>query len=221
MMQPRIIPCMEAFDEFNAILDKLLSPEGCPWDREQTLQTLRSTVLEETCELIEAINLNDNRHIAEELGDLFLNALFFCKMGEKEGRFTTESVLKNTSEKLIRRHPHVFGDTHVADSEGVITQWEKIKQAEAHHNYRKSALDGIPKELPALARAFKMLKKMAKAKYDQLPAATGQKFSDEEALGEALFALVSDAQHQGLDAEQALRKCLAKREKEFRDWETG
>lgn len=102
---------MREFDELIEIIDRLLGPDGCPWDKEQTLQSLRSSVLEEVCEVIEAIDLNDNAHIKEELGDLFFNTIFLCKIAEKEKRFTVTEILKELNEKLIRRHPHVFGES--------------------------------------------------------------------------------------------------------------
>lgn len=209
---------MDAFNRVSDILDRLLAPNGCPWDREQTMETLRSTVLEEVCELIEAINLRDDRHIQEELGDLFLNTIFFCKIAEKEKRFSMQTVLEELAHKLIRRHPHVFGATEISDSTAVLKQWETIKNAEAHHLQRKSAIDGIPIDLPALAFAQKLVKKLAKTAFDQLPEPQGQ-FSDEDSLGEVLLSLVIEAQRQGLDAEQALRKRLALCEKIFRSWE--
>ena len=148
---------MASFDRLFEIMDALLGPEGCPWDREQTVESLRSTVLEETCELIEAIDLGDPYHMAEELGDLAFNVVFFCRLGEKQGLFTTEQMLEGICEKLIRRHPHVFADGDaIEDSEAVLEQWEKIKAEEKEK--RESALDGLPPQLPALLRAHKVLK---------------------------------------------------------------
>jgi MazG family protein len=209
---------MEAFNQISEILDRLLAPDGCPWDREQTMETLRSTVLEEVCELIESINLQDDAHIQEELGDLFLNAIFFCKIAEKEKRFTMHAVLEELAHKLIRRHPHVFGTTEVADINAVLNQWEAIKSDEMRNRKRVSSLDGIPKELPALALGQKMAKKIAKTAF-QTPEKTNSQFSNEESLGEVLLSIVNQAQKQGLDAEQALRNRLAHYEQAFRHWE--
>jgi tetrapyrrole methylase family protein / MazG family protein len=136
-----VLNSMDAFNHVSEILDRLLAPNGCPWDREQTMETLRHTVLEEVCELIEAINLRDDAHIQEELGDLFLNALFFCKIAEKEKRFTLQSVLEELAKKLIHRHPHVFGDAEIKDTKAVLNQWEAIKSAEARNSKRSSAID--------------------------------------------------------------------------------
>lgn len=211
---------MREFDELVEVLERLLGPNGCPWDREQTLNSLRSSVLEETYELIEAIDLNDSGHIQEELGDLFFNVIFLSKIAEKEKRFTMDSVLREVSAKLIRRHPHVFGDAVVENVEAVWKQWNKIKENEQGKAHRKSALDGIPKDLPSLARAQKSLKKMRKAHFEEVPKAKiSDHFEDEEDLGKILLQLVDKAQQKGLDAEHALRKALVYLEKDFRNYE--
>lgn len=209
---------MQSFIELNKILDKLLSPEGCPWDREQTLQTLRSTVLEEVHELIEAVNLDNDADIVGELGDLFFNVLFFCKLGEREGRFTMDEVLNKISEKLIRRHPHVFGESTLETPEEVVSQWELIKSLEKEHSHRKSAIDGIPHSLPSLALAYKLFGKSRKKEafwknYQE------KEVTDEEKLGKALFELVKHGREKGIDPEQALRHYLANFSGEFRKWE--
>ncbi len=191
-----------------------MGPGGCPWDREQTLETLRSTVLEETCELIDAIDIGDAKHIAEELGDLAFNVVFFCRLGEKQGVFTTEQVLKTICEKLVRRHPHVFAESNidVEDSEAVVEQWERIKAEEKKE--RESALDGIPAALPALARATKVLRQTRKAALPQL-----EPKNREEEFGLQLLQLTHKAREEGIDAENALRKVLSKQEAAFRQWE--
>lgn len=212
---------MREFDELIEIIDRLLGPGGCPWDQEQTLQSLRSTVLEEVCEVIEAIDLDDNMHIQEELGDLFFNAVFLSKIAEKEKRFPIQAVIKELNEKLIRRHPHVFGEGKKIDTvEELYDQWDKIKKEEKGKDKRKSALDGISKHLPSLARAQKSLKKMKKAGYlPNLNSSENSSFLDEKELGSHLLALVADAQAKGLDAEHALRKALTLLEKNFLDFE--
>lgn len=208
---------MREFDELMEIIDRLLGPEGCPWDREQTLQSLRSSVLEEVCEVIEAIDLNDNAHIQEELGDLLFNAVFLCKIAEKEKRFLVVSILKELNEKLIRRHPHVFGEgkkIHTVDE--LYEQWNRIKKEEKGKEIRKSALDGISKHLPVLARAQKVLKKLEKASYPtQVSETVLPAINHEKELGEHLLSLVKLAQEKGLDAEHALRSALAHLEKDF------
>ena len=140
-------------------------PEGCPWDREQDHLTLRFHAVEEVYELMDAIEAHDDHEMMEELGDLLLQVVFHCQLARERGAFDFEKVTRQISEKLIRRHPHVFGDTKVKDVEGVWTQWDKIKRAEKDgtRHARPSALDGIPRHLPALLRAEKLLKKARKA----------------------------------------------------------
>ncbi len=205
----------EVFEQLLQTSDILLGPEGCPWDREQTLVSMRESILEEACEVIEAIDEGSDADLIEELGDLLYNVIFFSKLGEKEERFTTEEVVSNIEKKLIARHPHVFGEKKLADTESVISQWETIKKNEKSH--RESLLDGIPKGLPALARAYKMAGKMDKAHFD---ATEDQKLFDcEEDLGELLWELVRQARHRKMNPEMALRKITLDKEKAFRQWE--
>lgn len=209
---------MKQFDELVAIIDRLLGPGGCPWDQEQTLEKLRPSVLEEACEVIDAIDLGDNHHIQEELGDLLFNALFFCKVAEKEKRLTTTDVIADLNEKLIRRHPHVFGDGAKLKNTGeVMKQWEELKKSEKTKTHRESIFDSLPKGLPALSRAQKMFKKMNKQEPQAIE--TTDLFHDEKALGELLYRLTAQAEKKGLDAEHALRKTLAGIEKDFREKE--
>ena len=208
---------MSAFAELIRVLDTLLGPNGCPWDREQTMKSLRETLLEESCEVIEAIDLGDKTHIQEELGDLVLNAVFLCKLAEKEGVCSFDSVFVELTNKLVRRHPHIFGDASVSTSEGVKEQWERIKKTEKGKEARQHIFDGIPKGLPALAQAQKMLKAMKKNK---LPLSDFEKElpegDQEMALGKALLQIVAKAAHQGIDAEQALRSILVRSKKKAR-----
>lgn len=210
---------MEPFQELLGIIDRLLGPNGCPWDREQTMNSIRSNVIEESSELIDAIDLDDNNHIREELGDLLFVVAFMCKLAEKEKRCNIQEVLQEINAKLIRRHPHVFGDSTVQDSAAVIKQWESIKKQEKQNKaHRKSVLDSIPKGLPALARAQKVLNKLKAAEFP-LPAAQAAPVVDEDTLAQALLSIVMHAQQQGLDAEHALRKSLASLETTFRQFE--
>lgn len=200
------------------IIDTLLGPNGCPWDQEQTLAKLRPDLIEEACEVIEAIDLNDSHGIEEELGDLLFVVLFFCRVAEKEKHTQISRVAKGISDKLIRRHPHVFGEVKIDNSDAVLKQWDQIKQKEKAH--RKSALDGIPMQLPALARAQKVLKKMKKAHYPHPKRVVAESaFQDEDSLGTLLLDVVSQASVKGIDAEHALRKALMHTEKEFRSFE--
>ena len=118
---------MKEFIQILELIDTLLGPNGCPWDKEQTFESLRETVTEEAYELVEAIDLNDKEKILEELGDLFFNAIFFCKLGEKEEVFSTEKVLQELYDKLVRRHPHVFGETVIGNVSELYEQWEQIR----------------------------------------------------------------------------------------------
>src|SRR5882724_11201282 len=157
-----------AISDLLKVMAKLRSPKGCPWDREQTHLTLRRHAIEEVYELklIDAIEARDDHEMAEELGDLLLQVVFHSQMAKERGAFDFEKVTRHLVDKLIRRHPHVFGTTKVKDVDEVWANWEKIKKAEKHgtKHARHSALDGIPKHLPALLRAEKLLKKAHKAK---------------------------------------------------------
>src|SRR5882672_6110020 len=145
---------------------KLRSPKGCPWDREQDHMTLRFHAVEEVYELMDAIEAGDDHEMAEELGDLLLQVVFHCQMASERGVFDFEKVARQITDKLIRRHPHVFGDSKAKTVDAVWAQWEQIKKAEKQgtRHARPSALDGIPRHLPALLRVEKLLKKARKAK---------------------------------------------------------
>src|SRR5215210_8967409 len=145
---------------------KLRSPEGCPWDREQDHMTLRFHAVEEVYELLDAIESRDDHEMAEELGDLLLQVVFHCQLGKERGAFDFEKVARHITDKLIRRHPHVFGDVKVKNVDQVWANWEKIKRAEKEgtKHERASAFDGIPRHLPALLRTEKLAKKARKAK---------------------------------------------------------
>ncbi len=209
---------MKEFNDILVIIDRLLGPGGCPWDREQTLKSLRSSLLEETYETIEAIDLGDNHHIQEEFGDLFFNAVFLCKIGEKEQRLKLVDVLHDLAQKLIRRHPHVFKNSEIKNIDELWVQWDSIKQKEVGKTDRKSILDGIPKKLPSLSKAQKSMKKMEKSgsKYDSKFALSNIDFNDEEELGDLLIEIAKRSNEKGLDAEHALRSSLTHIEKEFR-----
>lgn len=204
------------FKNLIEITEKLLSPEGCPWDREQTPQSLRSWILEEVHEVIEAIDLEDHNLLLEEAGDFFFNALFLAFVAERQGIFSFTDLLQALNKKLIRRHPHVFGPARVSDLKELHAQWEAIKQAESGKETRKSVLDGIPKNYPALARAQKMHRKMLKITFKQNDERAGRA---EEDLGQQLWDLVLSCEESGVDAEQALLAVLAAKEKAFREAE--
>ncbi len=198
---------MESFDALLHTTEYLLGPKGCPWDREQTMKSTRPCVIEEASELVDAIDLEDTDHIREELGDLFFVALFLCKLAEKEGRCSIEEVLQEVNSKLIRRHPHVFGETKLEEQSGtaVLKQWHSIKEKEQEAIPHKQRESTLPAALPALARAQKILKKVKQLPGEMFDASAWQ-FENEEELGDLLLHLVAIAQKKGLNAEHALRK---------------
>src|SRR5271170_4370782 len=180
-----------AINDLLKVMAKLRSPKGCPWDREQTHLTLRRHAIEEVYELIDAIESHDDHEMAEELGDLLLQVVFHCQLARERGAFDFQQVARRITDKLVRRHPHVFASLKVKNVDEVWANWEKIKRAEKHgtRHARPSALDGIPKHLPALLRAEKLLKKARKAKLPA-PNASRQKPRTKTALARELFALV-------------------------------
>jgi MazG family protein len=160
-----------AINDLLKVMARLRSPTGCPWDREQSHRTIRRHAIEEVYELIDAIEAEDDHEMAEELGDLLLQVVFHCQLAKERGAFDFEKVCRMIVEKLVRRHPHVFGKTKVKDVDEIWANWEKIKKAEKHgtKHARHSALDGIPKHLPALLRAEKLVKKARKAGLTESP----------------------------------------------------
>ena len=206
-----------ALNDLLAVMAKLRSPQGCPWDREQDHLTLRYHAVEEVYELIDAIEAKDDQEMAEELGDLLLQVVFHCQLARERGAFDFEQVARRITDKLIRRHPHVFANLKVKDVDEVWANWEKIKTAEKHgtRHARPSALDGIPKHLPALLRAEKLLKKARKAKLSAA-VAPRQKPRTKTALAGELFELVRIAQVEGWSAEELLRSEIKKQERGLR-----
>jgi uncharacterized protein YabN with tetrapyrrole methylase and pyrophosphatase domain len=198
------------------IMARLRSPKGCPWDREQDHKSLRWHAVEEVYELLDAIEAGDDHEMIEELGDLLLQVVFHCQLAKERSAFDFEQVARHITDKLIRRHPHVFGDTKVKDVDQVWVNWEKIKRAEKHgtRHARLSALDGIPKHLPALLRAEKLIKKARRAK---LAGADFRKRRLGRArLARALFELARYAQSKGWSAEELLRGETLKIERAWR-----
>jgi len=207
---------MEEFDELKEICDTLHGPDGCPWDKKQTFQSLRPHLLEETHELLEAVDEDDTEKMVEELGDVLFEIVFYAKLGEVSGRFTLKDVIRTVSEKLIRRHPHVFGELSVEDADEVVHHWERIKKLEKKE--RKHALEGIPKTLGALARAQKVIDKMIR-KSVSFPKIENHE-SREEAIGDQFIDLITQACEEKVDAESAVRKALKKFEVAFLDSES-
>ncbi|HSY74484.1 MAG TPA: MazG family protein [Dongiaceae bacterium] len=206
-----------AINDLLKVMAKLRSPKGCPWDREQTHLTLRRHAIEEVYELIDAIESRDDHEMAEELGDLLLQVVFHAQMAKERGAFDFEKVTRHLVDKLIRRHPHVFGKTKVKNVDEVWANWEKIKRAEKHgtHLERKSALDGIPKHLPALLRAEKFVKKAKKADLLAAGEKSKRKFSKAN-LAKEFFELASLAQSRGWCAEELLADEIKKQERQLR-----
>jgi XTP/dITP diphosphohydrolase len=199
------------------IMADLRSPAGCPWDREQDHMTLRFHAVEEVYELMDAIEAGDDGEIREELGDLLLQVVFHCQLAQERGAFDFEQVARHITEKLLRRHPHVFGESDAKTVDAVWAQWEKIKKAEKSgtKNDRTSALDGVPKSLPALLKGEKLVKKARRAGLLQ-EEKKKRSAKNSTAIGAELYALVEYAQANGWSAEELLRKELQKREKQWR-----
>lgn len=205
-----------AIQELLKVMARLRAPDGCPWDREQNHRTLRRHAIEEVYELIDAIEAGDDHEMAEELGDLLLQVVFHCQMAKERGAFDFEQVTQHLVDKLVRRHPHVFGDTKVKDVDEVWANWEKIKHAEKQgtRHERPSALDGIPKHLPALLRAEKLVKKARKAQL--LADAKPRRKASKSAVAKQLFELAQEAQAHGWSAEELLCDEIKRRERELR-----
>jgi MazG family protein len=195
---------------------RLRSPSGCPWDREQDHRSLGWHAVEEVYELLDAIEADDDHELAEELGDVLLQVVFHCQLGKERGAFDFNQVVRHITEKLIRRHPHVFGDVKVKDVDQVWANWEKIKRAEKHgtKHARSSALDGIPKHLPALLRAEKLVKKARRANL-ATAVGTARKLSRAR-LARELFDLAQYAQSKGWSAEELLRAETHRQERTWR-----
>src|SRR6476646_7983754 len=206
-------PKAPAITDLLKVMTRLRSPKGCPWDREQDHRSIRWHAVEEVYELMDAIEAEDDHEMAEELGDLLLQVVFHCQLGGERHAFDFESVTRHLTDKLIRRHPHVFGDVKVKDVDQVWSNWEKIKRAEKHgtRNARASALDGIPKHLPALLRAEKLIKKARRAKLEKAAKPTAK--ANRRDIGRRLFGLSELAQSHGWSAEDLLRTETKRRER--------
>lgn len=197
-----------------ALMAALRSPEGCPWDREQDHRTLRFHAVEEVYELIDAIESDDDSEMREELGDLLLQVVFHCQLARERGAFDFEDVARRIGDKLLRRHPHVFGDAQAKTVDAVWAQWDQIKRAEkaGTKHERPSAFDGIPKHLPALLRAEKLVKKARK----QGLAQPADSRLTRRKIGEELFRLAALAQAHGWSAEDLLRQETRRQEQTWR-----
>lgn len=208
-----------------AIMDRLRSPGGCPWDAEQTHESLVPYLLEETHELVEAIESGDHDHMAEELGDVLLQVVFHARLAteDPDHPFDIDDVAGQCADKLVRRHPHVFADVDVDDASAVVDNWERIK---AEEKGRESVLDGIPAGLPALAGAAKTVHRADRAGLGpvvdrSLPDMAADDLADEAELGGRLLALAVSAGRRGWDPERALRVALRAVQGDIRQSETG
>ncbi|MBM4373731.1 MAG: nucleoside triphosphate pyrophosphohydrolase [Deltaproteobacteria bacterium] len=219
------------------LMQRLLAPDGCPWDREQTFESVRRYVLEEAAEVVDAIDRGDHDDLREELGDLLLQVVFLGELARARGSFGPDDVIVGIVDKLVRRHPHVFGDV-IVEGEGaaerVLDNWERIKAGERRDKAeRRGLLDGVPRSLPALVRAQRIGDKVRRVGFDwpdpsgprakvdeeleelDRAVASGEREAMESELGDVLYAIVNVARHHGLDAEAALRATMRKFERRF------
>lgn len=230
----------QALDRLVGIMDRLREPGGCPWDREQTLDSLTGYLLEEAHEVVEAVADGDPARLREELGDLLLQIVFMARIARENGWFDFDDVCETISDKMVRRHPHVFGDRTVEGSGEVVRNWEEIKEREREDRPEASALDGIPGSLPGLLKAFRMTEKAAALGFDwERPADVVRKLHEEveeleaevasnepgaldgvrEELGDVLFVMANLARHLGVEPETALQRTNAKFMRRFRAME--
>ncbi len=228
---------MITIDQFLALVARLRDPKnGCPWDIKQNFDTMLPHLLEETYEVAEAIHTQDRSALREELGDLLLQVVFLSQLAHEEGSFSFQDVLTDIHDKLIYRHPHVFGDTRAQSSEEALQHWEQQKAAETKRQQQQSILDDIPFALPALTRAHKLQKRCAKVGFDWPdPRQVAEKVREElqeveqelhasvvvqaklaEELGDLLFATVNLCRHYQIEAEDCLRKANVKFENRFK-----
>ncbi len=218
------------FEELIEIMAALRGPNGCPWDKEQDHESLKPYILEEAYEVLETIDNKDFKSLKEELGDLLLQTVFHAQVAKENGHFDINDVLETLSNKLVSRHPHVFGDVQINSSKDQIVHWEKLKRKEG----KKSAIDGVPKNAPALLRAQRIQQKAATVGFDwdersQVLEKINEEINEleseiqnkdeagiEEEFGDVLFALVNYARFVHVNAEDALRKSTDKFSQRFK-----
>ena len=226
------------FQRLLDVMKRLREPGGCPWDREQTATSLKPFLIEEAYEVLEAIESGRSAAVREELGDLLFQIVFHARVAEEQGDFTMTDLLGQLIDKMVRRHPHVFGDASVGTATEALTQWEAIKQREAEtRGQRRSLLDGVPRALPSLLRAQRVQSKAARVNFDWPDAraawlkveeeireaadavASGDAGRIREELGDALFSIVNVARLSALDADDALHGAIEKFRRRFSDME--
>lgn len=225
------------FDRLVQIMATLRSPEGCPWDREQTRESLKAFLIEEAYEVLEALDHGGKEKLQEELGDLLLQVVFHAQVAAELGEFSMDDVLEHVTDKLVRRHPHVFGESRAETPAQALSNWERLKQAERGGVQEASALSGVPKTLPALLRAQRLQDKASRVGFDWGETAQVLRKVEEELaelktamerwpeaveaeIGDLLFSLVNLARFLHLNPEEALRKCIEKFTRRFRHIET-
>lgn len=217
-------------EDLREIMKILRSPGGCPWDAEQTHESIKKNFIEETYEVIEAINKQDNELLQEELGDVMMQVVFHAVMEEEKGTFSFDDVADGVCKKLIERHPHVFGDVTVSSTDDVLTNWDAIKRNSKKQKTTAQAMDSVPRELPALMRAAKLQSKAAKSGAElQIDAAAyiAQKADalkdgiSSEKLGELLFAAAAAARMADIDPEEALTAVSDEFLSHFCEYENG
>jgi len=224
------------------VMAQLRSDQGCPWDREQTHESLKQFLLEESYEVLDAVDAGDDEELCKELGDVLLQVVFHAQIADEESRFNIDDVCRAIVDKLVHRHPHVFGDVEVDNADDVVTNWERIKRAERSGETPASVLDGVPRLLPALLRAQRVQEKASRVGFDWTQILGPlEKVSEEfeelrrewdpptgspesrarcaDELGDLLFALVNVARFQKLSPEDALRQAVDKFERRFRAME--
>lgn len=228
------------FERLYAVIVHLRSPEGCAWDREQTPASMRMNLVEEAYEVVDAIESGDDANLEEELGDLLLVASSIVRMKEEAGAFGADEVFRSVCDKLVRRHPHVFGDAVADSSAAVLEQWERIKQGEPGKESTRSALDGVPRGLPPLERANEVQRKAAKVGFDRADASAvlakldegrleleaamtssgpGRQEEIEEEVGDLLFTVVNLGRKLGVEPSRALAATVRTFEARFREME--
>lgn len=226
------------FEELVSIIARLRGRDGCPWDKQQTNETLKPGLIEESYEIIDAIDEKNDEKLEEELGDLLMQILLNSQIAQDEGRFNICGVIKKINEKLLRRHPHVFGEVQVRDAQEVLKNWEMIKRQEYSNRDRESLVDGVPSHLPALMMARKVQAKASRVGFDweksedvlkkveeemeelkeSIDAA--QPEGIEEEIGDILFSIVNLSRFLNVDPEDALRKTTAKFIRRFKQMES-